>query len=164
MVVFAVIGCLLLISLLGFETDRVVETMLRFLSPIFGLQMIVIVICALATIVVHVLTAVFPEQFSVSSYRDYQRILFNSTRTFAFFQHLARVGFQRFSGCVSHDRGPAEQEMPADYDCSIPMMELHQCIEGVDHPEKDHGALGLKICKLGTHHVRQNHSCRFTCF
>ena len=67
MVVFAVIGCLLLISLLGFETDRVVETMLRFLSPIFGLQMIVIVICALATIVVHVLTAFFPERFSVSS-------------------------------------------------------------------------------------------------
>ena len=66
MVLFAVVGCLLLISLLGFETDRVVETMLRFLSPIFGLQMIVIVICALATIVVHVLTAFFPERFSVS--------------------------------------------------------------------------------------------------
>ena len=66
MVVFAVVGCLLLISLLGFETDRVVETMLRFLSPIFGLQMIVIVICALATTIVHLLTALFPERFSVT--------------------------------------------------------------------------------------------------
>ena len=40
--------------------------MLRFLSPIFGLQMIVIVICALATTVVHLLTALFPERFSVT--------------------------------------------------------------------------------------------------
>lgn len=67
MVVFAVVGCLLLISLLGFETYRVVETMLRFMSPIFGLQVIVIVICALATGVVYLLTAFFPERFSVSS-------------------------------------------------------------------------------------------------
>lgn len=66
MVVFAVVGCLLLISLLGFETDRVVETMLRFMSPIFGLQVIVLVICALATAVVHLLTSFFPERFSVS--------------------------------------------------------------------------------------------------
>lgn len=66
MVVLAVVGCLLLISLLGFETDRVVETMLRFMSPIFGLQVIVIVICALATVVVHLLTAFFPERFSVA--------------------------------------------------------------------------------------------------
>lgn len=66
MVILGIVGCLLLISLLGFETDRVIETMLRFLSPIFGLQVIVIVICALATAVVHLLTAFFPERFSVA--------------------------------------------------------------------------------------------------
>lgn len=65
MVVLAMVGVLLLISLLGYETDRIVETMLRFLSPIFGLQVIAIVICAFATLVVHVLTAFFPERFAL---------------------------------------------------------------------------------------------------
>jgi hypothetical protein len=65
MVVLAMVAVLLLISLLGYQTDRIVETMLRFLSPIFGLQVIAIVICAFATLVVHVLTAFFPERFQV---------------------------------------------------------------------------------------------------
>jgi len=66
MVVLATIACLLLISVLGYETDRIVQTMLRFLSPIFGLQVIAIVICAFATLVVHVFTTFFPERFVVS--------------------------------------------------------------------------------------------------
>ena len=66
MVVLAMIACLLLVSLGGFETDRLVHTMLRFLSPVFGLQVIAIVICALATAVVHILTAFFPERFDVA--------------------------------------------------------------------------------------------------
>lgn len=66
MVVLATIACMLLVSLGGYETDRIVQTMLRFLSPVFGLQVIAIVICALATAVVHILTAFFPERFDVA--------------------------------------------------------------------------------------------------
>ncbi|QEG24609.1 hypothetical protein [Mariniblastus fucicola] len=66
LVVLAVVGCLLMISLLGFETDDLVKAMLRFLSPIFALLVIAIVICAIATVVVHILTAFFPERFTVT--------------------------------------------------------------------------------------------------
>lgn len=65
MVVFALVLVLVVVSLLGVETDLAVEWMLRFLSPIFGLQLIAIVVCAFATLVVHVLTAFFPERFVV---------------------------------------------------------------------------------------------------
>ena len=66
LVTATVIGCLLLVSLMGFETDRVVARMLRFLSPVYGLQVIAIVICAFATVVVHLLTLAFPERYSVT--------------------------------------------------------------------------------------------------
>jgi len=66
MVVFALVACVLVVSLLGVETDRAVQSILRFLSPVFGLQLIAIVICCFATTVVHVLTSFFPERFAVS--------------------------------------------------------------------------------------------------
>ncbi len=66
MVILVVVICLSLISLLGFETDRVVQAMLRFMSPVFGLQVIAIVICAFATTIVWLLTIVFQERFEVN--------------------------------------------------------------------------------------------------
>lgn len=66
MVLLGMVVCLLLISLLGFETDRVVQAMLQFMSPVFGLQVIAIVIGAIATLVVWVLTHFFPERFEVA--------------------------------------------------------------------------------------------------
>lgn len=66
MVVLFAVACLLLVSLMGFETDRVVQSMLRLMSPIFGLQVIAIVICVFATLVVFVLTSFFPQRFKVS--------------------------------------------------------------------------------------------------
>ncbi len=66
MVVLTSVAGLLLISLLGFETERVVQTMLRFMSPVFGLQVIAIVICSLATIIVWLLTSLFSERFEVT--------------------------------------------------------------------------------------------------
>jgi hypothetical protein len=66
MVVAAVTICLLLVSIIGFETDRVVGSMLQLLSPLFGVQIIAIVICFFATAVVYAITSFFPERFDVS--------------------------------------------------------------------------------------------------
>ena len=66
LVVSSIAICLLVVSLMGFETDRVVEQMLKMLSPLFALQIIAIVVCTFATGIVYLLTAFFPERFSVS--------------------------------------------------------------------------------------------------
>lgn len=66
MVVAAITICLLLVSIMGFETDRVVGSMLQLMSPLFGLQIIAIVICSFATVVVYAITSFFPVRFSVS--------------------------------------------------------------------------------------------------
>ena len=66
MVVMAIVGSLLLISLLGFETDQIVAWVLKMMSPIFAVQLIAIVICAFATLVVHLLTALFPTRYTVA--------------------------------------------------------------------------------------------------
>lgn len=66
MVVLAMVACLLLVSLMGFETDRIVAWFLKMMRPVFALQLIAIVICAFATLIVHLLTALFPVRYSVS--------------------------------------------------------------------------------------------------
>lgn len=66
LVVSGIVLCLLLVSLLGFETDRVVKQMLKTLSPLFALQIIAIVVCSFATGIVYLITAFFPERFSVT--------------------------------------------------------------------------------------------------
>ena len=52
--------------------------------------------------------------------------------------------------------------MPAVLKRICPKNVDEQCIEGVDHPSKELGALGLKLSHLRTHHGRQNHPRRFT--
>ena len=63
MVVGSLILLLLAVSLIGVETDLVVRSAMRLLSPIFGLQVIAIVICEFATAVVYLLTAIFPQRY-----------------------------------------------------------------------------------------------------
>lgn len=57
------IAILLLVALLGFETDQLVQSGLQLLRPVFALQLIAVVICVFATVIVYLITAAFPERF-----------------------------------------------------------------------------------------------------
>lgn len=63
LVVGIAIAILLLVAMLGFETDQLIWSALELLRPIFALQIIAVVICVFATLIVHLMTAAFPERF-----------------------------------------------------------------------------------------------------
>ncbi len=60
LVVGVVVLALLLICLAGFQTDQIVGTTIRYLTPVIGLQVLSIIICIFATVVIYGLTSLVP--------------------------------------------------------------------------------------------------------